>query len=333
MIPAYNQEEYIGQAIESALAQDYPNLEIVVSDDCSTDNIHLIIKNYQNNPKVKFFRNERNLGMLGNYRKLLCEHATGDWVIMLDGDDYFVESQFIRPAIEEIKRHESAAMAIFGYKAVYSDKDFTLLPTDKTRYMNGYDIFMRFYRMNVIHANVFYKRELAIKVGGYEYVCSPDYGLFLKMLLQGDALLINRVNYVWRHHVSNRTDTLPLETCIIGNKKFIDDVYRYAFGLGYNKNKLSDWKKKMLSWYYFAYISNKVRSLKRGLITKKEADRDINALIAYMWKNEKPLLFSDANILGRIILYKLLGARLFESVIHIAKKMKQRNKYALIKST
>ena len=68
-ITAYNQAHYIGQAVESVLAQDYPNLEVVVSDNHSTDPIQEVMARYTSDPRIKYFRNETNLGMIGNFRR------------------------------------------------------------------------------------------------------------------------------------------------------------------------------------------------------------------------------------------------------------------------
>ena len=73
-ITVYNQAHYIGQAVESALAQDYPNLEVVVSDNHSTDTIELTMNKYRYDSRVKYFRNEQNIDMIANARKALLEH-------------------------------------------------------------------------------------------------------------------------------------------------------------------------------------------------------------------------------------------------------------------
>ena len=112
-IPTYNQEDYIAAAIESALMQDYGNIEIIVADDCSTDNTQGIIKKFENNPKVKYFRNKKNLGRVANYHKALYEYCTGDWVVNLDGDDYFIAANFISDGISQINNHPGEKIVIY----------------------------------------------------------------------------------------------------------------------------------------------------------------------------------------------------------------------------
>ena len=95
MIPTYNQEDYIGEAIESSLNQDYPNLEVIVSDDFSKDKTGIIAKKYETDTRFRYFRNARNLGRVGNYHHTLYDLATGEWVINLDGDDFYTDNRYI----------------------------------------------------------------------------------------------------------------------------------------------------------------------------------------------------------------------------------------------
>lgn len=113
MIPTYNQEKVIGRAIESALAQTYAKLEVIVCDDNSKDNTKLVVERYLHNPKVRYYRNEKNLGRVGNYRRLIYELAKGEWVLNLDGDDYLTYPKYIEEAIQVIQK-DSEVILVFA---------------------------------------------------------------------------------------------------------------------------------------------------------------------------------------------------------------------------
>ena len=75
IIPTYNQSKYIKKAIQSALNQDYNNLEVVVSDDNSNDNTFEIVKPLLlQHINLKYFKNPRNIGRVANYNKVLNEY-------------------------------------------------------------------------------------------------------------------------------------------------------------------------------------------------------------------------------------------------------------------
>ena len=87
IIPAYNCEKYICQAIDSALAQRVP-LEIIVINDCSTDATEEVLKTYSSNETIRYYKNERNLGASGS-RNLGVKLAHGKYVAFLDADDWW----------------------------------------------------------------------------------------------------------------------------------------------------------------------------------------------------------------------------------------------------
>ncbi|MBK8519921.1 MAG: glycosyltransferase family 2 protein [Chitinophagaceae bacterium] len=58
-IPTYNNERYIADAITSAMAQDYPNLEILIADDASEDNTEQIVRSFCTDPRVHYFKNKK----------------------------------------------------------------------------------------------------------------------------------------------------------------------------------------------------------------------------------------------------------------------------------
>lgn len=87
IIPVYNVSNFIGGTIDSVLRQDYDDIEIVLVDDCSTDNSAEIINKYQKSHScVKYFRQQQNQGAAVARNKAL-EIATGQYVAFLDGDD------------------------------------------------------------------------------------------------------------------------------------------------------------------------------------------------------------------------------------------------------
>ncbi len=90
LIPNYNYARYVGTAVESVLAQTYPNFEVVVCDNRSTDGSwELLNERFGADPRVRLNLNERNLGMAGNFDRLL-ELARGEYVLWLSSDDFLM---------------------------------------------------------------------------------------------------------------------------------------------------------------------------------------------------------------------------------------------------
>jgi len=87
VMPAYNAEKYIEQAIQCILDQTYTNWELLIADDASTDNTNAIIKKYAlKDSRIKFYQNETNIGYLKTWNKLI-DITAGDFITFLDADD------------------------------------------------------------------------------------------------------------------------------------------------------------------------------------------------------------------------------------------------------
>ncbi|HTD32661.1 MAG TPA: glycosyltransferase [Candidatus Elarobacter sp.] len=98
LIPNYNYVKYVATAVDSALAQTYPNVEVIVSDNCSTDGAwELLNERYGGEPRVRLYRNETNIGMARNFDRLL-ELARGEYVMCLSSDDFLFPQHLIQLA-------------------------------------------------------------------------------------------------------------------------------------------------------------------------------------------------------------------------------------------
>lgn len=86
VLPVYNSESYVGQAIDSILDQSYDNFELLICDDRSTDKSLEVIRSFQDE-RIKIFTNEKNIGYLKTCN-ILFEKCQGDYITFQDADDY-----------------------------------------------------------------------------------------------------------------------------------------------------------------------------------------------------------------------------------------------------
>ena len=85
IMPSYNTGKYIAESIRSVLAQTYENWELLIVDDCSTDDTDTVLKQFQD-PRIRYFKNETNSGAAVSRNRALRE-AKGRWIAFLDSDD------------------------------------------------------------------------------------------------------------------------------------------------------------------------------------------------------------------------------------------------------
>lgn len=85
IMPSYNTAKFIAESIDSVLAQTYANWELLIVDDCSTDNTDEVAATYTD-PRIKYVKNEKNSGAAVSRNKALAM-ASGKWIAFLDSDD------------------------------------------------------------------------------------------------------------------------------------------------------------------------------------------------------------------------------------------------------
>ena len=115
-IISYNVGKYIERAIQSAIEQEFDNFEIIVVDDCSTDNTISKIKRYENE-RFRILKTERNTGTAGEPRNIAIDSAKGEYIIFLDGDDTIYDNNVLKK-IDEIIGKDNPDIVYLGFEDV-----------------------------------------------------------------------------------------------------------------------------------------------------------------------------------------------------------------------
>lgn len=113
----YNGERYLREQLDSLVSQTYHNIEIIVVDDCSTDDTCEVIADYIGLPNLTFFKNDYNLGYVKNFEKAIS-FCSGDFIALSDQDDVWCP-QKIEILMEHVKGsslvyHDSAFIDLAG---------------------------------------------------------------------------------------------------------------------------------------------------------------------------------------------------------------------------
>lgn len=105
----YNSEKYVRTAIDSVLASSYTNFELIISDDCSTDNTWIIISEYKDS-RIKASQNNPNIREYNNRNKCI-DLANGKYIIFIDGDDY-IYPHGLEHMVKHMEEHPDCAMGL-----------------------------------------------------------------------------------------------------------------------------------------------------------------------------------------------------------------------------
>jgi len=235
VIPTYNQQQYIVRAVQSALMQNYQQLEVIVSDDSTNNNTENILSTFITDNRIKYYHNEPRLGRVENYQKCLYQYAKGDWVLNLDGDDYLTDEQFIKTAIEAInEKGNNHIVFVQAGGSILREDGVELerrMPNciNQIKEVSGINYLINFaLKRRFLHLTTLYNAKTAKDIEFYRFNgLSSDLESFMRLVLHGNVILLNRNVGVWFHHQKNSSTNASIDE-ILKNTKWIDSVSDYA---------------------------------------------------------------------------------------------------------
>lgn len=146
-IPTYNRAgQFLKTTLESALAQDYEHIEIIVSDNCSTDETPELIRSYSNS-RLTYFRQEENLGQRGNMN-FLVEKAGGDYFLMLHDDD-IIDPDFIGTCMKAVGYTTGTGLILTGARVIDQNGQFLREKENHSGGLSTEEFILLWYRKKV----------------------------------------------------------------------------------------------------------------------------------------------------------------------------------------
>ena len=102
IMPSWNTARFIGESIQCVIGQTYQNWELLIVDDCSTDNTDEVVSRFLTDPRIKYFHNEKNSGAALTRNRAMRE-AQGEWIAFLDSDDLWLPEK-LKKQIDFMKK-------------------------------------------------------------------------------------------------------------------------------------------------------------------------------------------------------------------------------------
>lgn len=261
LIPCYNAERYIKEAVVSALEQDYPEKEIIVIDDGSTDDSLSILKSFV--PEIKLTSRD-NRG--GNYtRNELLRSATGTWVQYLDADDYLSRGK-ISEQMKWIEANPGFDVVYGPVMLVYDDGKERKLEISEVVYPDDEWAAMVSWELPQTSSPLF-RRAALLDVDGWneqQKVCQ-EHELYLRLLKAGKKFVgVKELKHTTNYRIWG-TDTVSRRN--LGNTFMTRmKIMEQAFAFMKENGLLTDLRKEVyLTWCLL---------VSRGLwsFNKKEAE-------------------------------------------------------------
>jgi len=275
VIPCRNAEAFVEKAVRSVMQQSYPELEIIIVDDCSTDKSGLILKQLQcQDSRIIVLENEKNLRIAKTLNTAIA-HSSGQYIARMDADDICFEHR-IEKQVQFLEKHANIALCSGNFlKIDEHDKVIGRVV------FQGNDAELRaelLFYCPFAHPAVMMRRTALDETGLYDdFAPAEDYELWLRMAERFTLANIPENLIYYRKHANNETLTQKSKLA----NALLDIVQRHAKIFGFAHEHLQ---------YHLRFLE--------GTWYKKTSARELGN-IKY-WKKELLALHNNNTILRQV---------------------------------
>lgn len=233
VVPNYNHARFLRQRIDAILGQTLQDFELILLDDCSTDESREILRSYGSDSRVRIEFNEANSGSPFKQWNKGVRMARGKYVWIAESDDY-AAPRFLERLVKILAAQPEAAFAYSrSWRTTEDDEvegfaDYNLPNPDRWTadfYMDGRELCGKYFALITPVPNassVVFRRDLYDRVGGADEtlrLCG-DWKLWAAMALEGDVAYVSEPLNYFRYHSSTARNRA--ERNAIGVKEYLD---------------------------------------------------------------------------------------------------------------
>jgi glycosyltransferase involved in cell wall biosynthesis len=256
----YNGQKYLKEQLDSIYAQTYKNIEVIVADDCSTDETVKILNEYSISYGLKYYKNEQNLGYVKNFEKAITL-CSGDFIALCDQDDVWRADK-----LEKMFKNIAGNLLIHSDAKLIDENGDTLSESyaaiaHKKFRKNTYEYF---FSNDVTGCTTLFKKELLFFALPFpKNMLAHDWWLALCASKEGSIKYLNEPLISYRQHASNQigaadiSKVYPHELRARAYQKtlfFLESLYDAK---KWNKKEMEVLKNLII--YYQAYFNDAIR--------------------------------------------------------------------------
>ena len=266
IIPCYNTEKYVESAVRSIMSQTYKNLEIIITDDCSTDNTFTILQRLvAEDSRIKLYKNEINLKIVKTLNNMILQ-ANGKYIARMDADDISLPKR-IENQVDFLEKHRDYGFC--GTNAFYINEKgkkfrFSHLPITAEENLFCLGFYSSFIHPAVLIRSETYKENLYDE----NFLYAEDYELWVRLIvskgIKGDNLKERLFEYRF----------FEKQTSSVFRKEQVDSVHKIFVSYFNLSDKESDFHKNIFLTYSnssqneTSYIKEIITKMKKQKFTK-----------------------------------------------------------------
>ena len=292
LIPTYNRAEYLDDCLHSVLCQDFRDFEVVIRDNCSTDNTDSVVKKYESKfnigPNYRYIRNETNVGFRQNLRDGITQDCRGKYCINLHDDDFFLNEKLLSHYVNILESNPNVSF-VCSFPLKYDQDVETVSAKDLIAEhlkdqiavgrlnIDGRDYFLNFWtKYPVINFSAtLFKTKLAVDRNWVDYGCL-DQSLALLLSAGNEVVFVRDSLTAYRMHTSPergnvtwRVTGLPVEAALESH----DAIEKWV---SFSRSSLGLSRLSALVWRLKTLISKEGYTI--GILHNEDGDKDIEFL-------------------------------------------------------
>lgn len=207
VMPSYNTAKYIKESIESVRNQRYTDWELIIVDDCSTDNTDEVVKKIVDN-RIRYLKNDKNCGAAVSRNRALRE-AKGRWIAFLDSDDLWMPDK-LEKQVAFMKQH-GYVFSYTNYEEIDTNGNRTGVRITGPRKITKVDMFKYCWPGCL---TVMYERDAIGLIQIENIKKNNDYAMWLKVSKKADCYLLDECLAQYRKGRIGSISTHSIKTMI-----------------------------------------------------------------------------------------------------------------------
>jgi glycosyltransferase involved in cell wall biosynthesis len=232
-IPTFNRAALLRGCVQSALSQTYGNIEILVSDNASTDDTEEVLREFDDK-RLRVLRQETNIGLLPNWNACVAA-ARGEYLVLLSDDDRICP-WFLERCVD-VAGKQSQVPILVALSDLRLSSSGRIIPARTSRRIgsglrNGIDVLLEFLRDEIIvtMCSVILRTETLRLRGGIplDLPSTADVGAWAPLLLEGKVGFVNEACATYNFHVNSETARLSVAQVLSDGWKVANLISRNA---------------------------------------------------------------------------------------------------------
>lgn len=273
VIPVYNQRpEFLKECIESVIGQTYTNIEIIVSDNHSTNETPEVLNSFRDK-RLRIVKPPEHLPMTPHFQ-WASEQATGEYISFLPSDDW-LEKECIEELVKLIHPYPNIVMAFCDVKQYYNGikADFITLKPGVSSSEDEIQAYAKMSKLKGFMVGCLLRRSVYEKIGGIghgDITFASDRWLFLQMAMHGDGAYTNKPYGIYRNeNPARKSRMFPYSEDVIKLFRLIEQFYLDKVKGG--QKTLDKEKSKMA----FSFLKSMPGSLRSGDMGREEFEKTL----------------------------------------------------------